>query len=126
MAMAIIPFNSEVPITVTGGVANNNQLSLPGGKVVVELVASTDVVVGFWGPFPAGAVVDPTTKPMPGKLAVKGSSVTVGSDALNGAGNYLVVITSPTTSTVQLKVRSWSPWDNILQFIWKFTSPNKA
>src|ERR1700728_2596012 len=113
MALPVLNVGSANTLTVTGGTPDDNQITLPGGKMVVQLTASSKVTVGFWGPYPAGTVVDPTTRPKPRLLAVCGTNVTVGNDAIADGGNYLVEITAPSTSTVELTVRPWNILDNI-------------
>jgi hypothetical protein len=121
VTLPVLPMGgSATPLTVLAGVPNDNQLTLPyGGKYVYSFTSSAPVEVTLWGPFPNG-VVDPTAKLGKGKMKLDGVSVTVGNT--EAVGTYLLEVTSPVLATVELTVRPWNVWDNILQYIWKFTN----
>ncbi len=116
---------TESSLMVVGGVPNDNQISLPGGKCVVKVLASSPVIIGVYGPFPGG-VVDPALKQGKDKLKICGTNVQIGNNAVSAQGNYLVEINAPTSSTVTFLVRKWTFFDNFWQYQWKVSQPNKC
>jgi len=119
MALPVLPVGSLVPITVTGGVTSDNQITFPvAQKYAWQVNATSPVGLTLWGPFPGG-VVNPLTKTGLGKLAISGTKLNFG-NTLASPGSYLLEITSPTTTTVELTISQWTVWDTlVMQWVWR-------